>query len=75
LTSLTATIVTMLERFDPILADLERGMEHFPPAAAKLVVTLTETRKVLESVKRSFLIRGNLPADTSAPTTAPVGRR
>ncbi|MEM7232530.1 MAG: MlaD family protein [Planctomycetota bacterium] len=58
-----------------VLSQMEKGMEHFPPAAAKLVAILADARKVLESLKRNFLIRGNLPDEGNPRRTAPVSGR
>ncbi|MBN1443348.1 MAG: MCE family protein [Planctomycetes bacterium] len=75
LPSLTRTAAEAAEKLNRTLDDLERGMKHFPDAASSLAASLVEGRKVLESLKRNFLIRGNLPRDLEPETMAPASRR
>ena len=75
LPDLARTIRDASVKIDGILGDLEKGMSQFPEAASRTVVALKEGRKILESLKRNFLIRGNLPADPRPIHMAPASRR
>ena len=72
---LAERIISMSRHAESVLARLEEGLEVFPQATTRVLVLLKEGRKVLESVKRNALIRGNLPADPVPTTMAPASSR
>jgi ABC-type transporter Mla subunit MlaD len=54
---------------------LDRGMAHFPEAVSRTIDALAEGRRVIESLKRNILLRGNLPRDPVNAGTAPASYR
>jgi ABC-type transporter Mla subunit MlaD len=57
------------------LANLDRGLERFPSLAVDTAFAVEDARRVLESLKRNFLIRGNLPEDSGAESVLPASQR
>jgi ABC-type transporter Mla subunit MlaD len=57
------------------LANLDRGLERFPSLAVDTAFAVEDARRVLESLKRNFLIRGNLPDDSGAESVLPASQR
>lgn len=72
---LTRTAIEAATKLDGALSDLQKGMTRFPETTAKLVIALDEGRRVLESLKRNFLIRPYLPQDAAPDGMAPVTSR
>jgi phospholipid/cholesterol/gamma-HCH transport system substrate-binding protein len=58
----------------PIINQVEQGTRHLPEIGRGVREGLRSANQVLESVKRNFLIRGNLPSDP-APETPTVPAR
>jgi phospholipid/cholesterol/gamma-HCH transport system substrate-binding protein len=58
----------------PIIRQVEQGTRHLPEIGRGVREGLRGANQVLESVKRNFLIRGNLPPDP-APETPTVPAR
>ena len=54
------------------LARIQEGLERFPEIAADTAFALEDARKVIESLKRNFLIRPNLPRDPDPESMAPA---
>jgi phospholipid/cholesterol/gamma-HCH transport system substrate-binding protein len=57
------------------LGQVEKGLDRFPEAAEGAVSSLEEAKKILESLKRNFFIRGNLPRDPEVEAMAPASPR
>ena len=75
LPDLTMKIRDVTGKLDDILENLRKGMGHFPAVVSGTLIALTEGRKILESLKRNFFIRGNLPANREPEEMAPASRR
>jgi phospholipid/cholesterol/gamma-HCH transport system substrate-binding protein len=72
---LTRTALEAAAKLDVALTKLRDGLERFPETTTKVIIALDEGRKVLESLKRNILIRGNIPIDVVPEGMAPVSRR
>ena len=57
------------------LTSVDKGLERFPDMATDTAFALEDARRILESFKRNFFIRGNLPRDGSTETLAPLSPR
>lgn len=75
LPGLTRQVGRILGRLDDALALLAEGLAQFPATAESARASLGELRKVVESLKRNFLIRGNLPRNARPTTVVPGGGR
>jgi len=57
------------------LGQVEKGLDRFPEVADDALSSLKEARRILESLKRNFFIRGNLPSDPEVEAMAPASPR
>jgi hypothetical protein len=59
----------------PIVSHVEQGTRELPEISRGVREGLRGANQVLESVKRNFLIRGNLPPGDPSPETLTVPAR
>lgn len=73
---LTRDIPPIIGRVGTITTQVEQGIRHLPEIGRGAREGLRSANQVLESVKRNFLIRGNLPRDPDPETiTVPARQR
>ena len=71
---LSQNLPPIVSRVGTITTQVEQGTRHLPEIGRGAREGLRDANQVLESVKRNFLIRGNLPRDP-APETPTVPAR
>jgi phospholipid/cholesterol/gamma-HCH transport system substrate-binding protein len=57
------TINSSIHKLDQVMSQLKTAMERAPAMQRQLEDALTETNNILESVKKNFFIRHNLPPE------------